>query len=772
MVCSVSNLTGSFGSCAQDIVASDFNKDSVFWYIEKEDSIYNFKLSLCPYLSATPLKIIYPEIEALNLKTFEKVKSFPPFNANDEQSFPSLLPFSLYNLPSGAEYNIKSIDQPVLSYNSINNIFDLSFIGRFPAGVDNLAIFNYRFLKNSQTVNPYAINVYTPNQFIFSTNFADGYFSKYLDIQTYPKSIGFYVLPLSVSYLDYPCNYYPPCEDITAVHNLSNDSLKFNSASLNTLSTFANNVTFLNYVCGFTPQKDIEIVFDAAAYYFNNEKNLGTVVSSNICAARTVSIINQTGVGEGFCVYFYQLTSFNNFIGSGPATCLGYAPGSAVDVDSVNGSPMMFPYGMYGGYLGLGFDIGGGFCTRLDGKNVTGSSYPDTVQPNTITLRSSQKDNFKVLHTTDDLSEFNLVLAQEVSSVEEIEFKTYKVVLENYGKRIRASVLDCISNDFIDIFCYDVTFDNSCDTFPTILFPGISFSTSEKTCNFEIKNVSFIGTLANNDADACGRVKIPTPTPTCPVIYLTLTPTPTPSITPTITPTVTPTKTVTPTVTPTTTVTPTPTVTPAKTVTPTKTLPPTATPTITPTPTVTSTSGATPTPTTTITPTPTTTSAVTPTVTPTLTPTMTITPTPTPSSLDSCYDSQTPDAGTPGGDTYLCDFLNCKLYQTRWINTTDIPSRGGADITKIFRYLITRLTTHSSISSTNNFGGYITSTYYYVNITESAPSGAVVGNLEVSCYRTSDNAEIFHIDDLYYLKDDSVCESAIDITNFCIYQYV
>jgi len=39
MVCSVPNLTGSFGSCAQDIVASDFNKDSVFWYIEKEDAV-------------------------------------------------------------------------------------------------------------------------------------------------------------------------------------------------------------------------------------------------------------------------------------------------------------------------------------------------------------------------------------------------------------------------------------------------------------------------------------------------------------------------------------------------------------------------------------------------------------------------------------------------------------------------------------------------------------------------------------------------------------
>ena len=39
MVCNVPNITGSFGNCAQDIVAHDFNQDSVFWYIEKEDFV-------------------------------------------------------------------------------------------------------------------------------------------------------------------------------------------------------------------------------------------------------------------------------------------------------------------------------------------------------------------------------------------------------------------------------------------------------------------------------------------------------------------------------------------------------------------------------------------------------------------------------------------------------------------------------------------------------------------------------------------------------------
>lgn len=751
MVCSVPNVTGSFGSCAQDIVADDFNKDSVFWYIEKEDSVYNFKLTLCPYLSATPLKIVYPEIEIFNLKTFQKNFAFPPFNTVDEQSFPSLLPFSVNSLPSGAEYNIKSIDQPVLSYNSINNIFDLSFIGRFPAGVEGLTIFNYRFLKNNQTVNPYAINVYTPNQFIFSSNFADGYFSPFLDLQTYPKSVGFYVLPLSVNTIDYPCNYEPPCQSITAVHNLAHDSLKFNSASVDTLSTFGNNVTFLNYICGFNPNKDIQIVFDAAAYYFVGEQSLGTVNSNDICSARTVAPYTQAGVGEGFCVYFYQLTSSKDFIGSGPSTCLGYAPATAVDVDILNGTPMSFPFGMYGGYLGLGFDISGDYCTRLEGKNSTGSAYPDTQQPNTITLRSSQNENFNVLHTTDDLIQHNLTLAQQVSSVNDVRFNTYKVVLDNYSKRIRASVLDCLTQEFVDIFCYEVSFSNNCDNFPTILFPGISFSTGSFACNFEIKNVSFIGELAPSNADACDRVNIPTPTPTCPLFLLSPTPTPTSSVTPTVTPTNTPTSTVTPTVTPTPSITPS--ITPTQTVTPTSTVTPTPTltPLYSPTPTSSVTPTVTPTNTVTVTPT------VTPTrtLTPTPTPTLTVTPTPT-TALSTTYCWFTPQTFI-----YLSSFSTCRAYYTGpygVINSSDIITRGGVDLAKILKFIFNRLTTVTDIASTNTWGSYgTTTTNYYVDYTYDSGNNDYL----VDIYRTSDNVNIASISSLSFLSDNAAEESFI-----------
>ncbi len=97
MACSVTSLTGSFGSCSTDILASNFNKDSVFWYIENEDSVYNFKLTLSPFLSSTPIKILYPEVEIINVKTLSKTISFPPFNASNPDTFASLLDFSFCN---------------------------------------------------------------------------------------------------------------------------------------------------------------------------------------------------------------------------------------------------------------------------------------------------------------------------------------------------------------------------------------------------------------------------------------------------------------------------------------------------------------------------------------------------------------------------------------------------------------------------------------------------------------------------------------------------
>ena len=93
MVCTVTNLTGDFGNCSQDINVSNFNKDSVFWYIEQENSVYNFKLTLSPYLSATPLKLVYPEIEIYNLDTFNKSRAFPPFFNSEQDTYASLINF-------------------------------------------------------------------------------------------------------------------------------------------------------------------------------------------------------------------------------------------------------------------------------------------------------------------------------------------------------------------------------------------------------------------------------------------------------------------------------------------------------------------------------------------------------------------------------------------------------------------------------------------------------------------------------------------------------
>ena len=148
MDCLGSVLSGSFGTCSQVIDANDFNKDSVFWYIEKEDTVYNFNLTLFPFLSSTPIKLIYPRVDNYNLKTLNKERSFPLVNVNDPQLLPSLMPFSLGS--TYLELNIQKTDEPVISFDAINNIFDLSFIGRLPIGLEGVVVFNYRFKKKGR----------------------------------------------------------------------------------------------------------------------------------------------------------------------------------------------------------------------------------------------------------------------------------------------------------------------------------------------------------------------------------------------------------------------------------------------------------------------------------------------------------------------------------------------------------------------------------------------------------------------------------------------
>lgn len=707
MACSVSPiLSGSFGSCSVDIEESNFNKDSTFWYIENENSVYNFKLTLCPYLSATPLKIFYPVVEVIDVQSFQKTLAFPPFNQYLPSTYNSLLDFSFCNQENGAEYNIVSIDEPVVSFNSVDNIFDFSFIGRFREGINAFSIFNYRFLKNNQILNPYSVNVYSPNQLIFSTNFAEGYLSPLLDIQTYPKSVGPYLYPQpNLDYNtcpveDYPCPYVPPCQDITVAHNLQNKTLKFNSNSFNALSTFAHNVTFLNYISGLDPQKEITIIFDAAAYYYtSNDKYLTTYNSSNICNARLVGENTSATPGEGFCVYFYQLTSYKDFIGSGPNSCFGYAPGSAVMVDETNGYYLNFNQGMYGGYAGVGFDIGGNFSTYTDGKTVSGS--PVSSYPNTITIRAGQYEKFEVLQTTNNLNQYNLSLVQAISSIDDLKFNTYRVILDNSANRIKVGVLDCVTNEFVDVCCQELNYQINCDQFPSILFTGLSFSTGSNACHFELKNYSVVGrSIVPEVGDACGRTHINTPTPTCPLVFVTNTPTPTSS------------ETTTPTPTPTKTTTPTPTITRTPQKSPTPTTSPTPTPTVTTTPTVT--------PTNTITPTPT----VTPTngfIAASPTPTTTVTPTVTPSSTPPKSGGKTLCLITPTDNgIYLQSWNACRAYIKRELDAQLPPVNGAySDIWKILQYINFRMPIIQNIGTqavgVNTWGGFgTTKQSYYV----------------------------------------------------------
>ena len=354
-------------------------------------------------------------------------------------------------------------------------------------------------------------------------------------------------------------------------------------------------------------------------YYFSSSNKTSLVVID-----RTIDTSKDYIVTFDYCCYGTGLSGSEGFglffVDNQVANYYGGGIGPGLGVTALTGlstiQPSNFPYfkkfpGIDKTQFVIGFDVSGMFGADL--YNRGGNIEP---LPNTISLRSSTSDNFKLLYTTANLasSAFSEPINLYEQSTAGNNFKTFRVRITNLGKTVIIDHKDSTAQKFTNVLKYDLP-----TIVPSTVFPAIGFGAGNNAAysmNLRIKNINVNGFFLT-----------PTPTPT---ITPTNTVTPTMTVTPTVTPTITPTNTRTPTVTPTNTRTPTitPTITPTETVTPTITPTETVTPTITPTETVTPTI----TPTETVTPTITPTETVTPTITPTetVTPTPTLTPTRTP----------------------------------------------------------------------------------------------------------------------------------------------
>ena len=160
-------------------------KISTVWFNENENIVFFCKTVLFNELSATNVKIIYPEIYYLDINSLEYNRIYPLIS-KDMLTFNELREFSLSG--NFINVNIVEIDKPLFSYNEDTGTYSISYLGRDIANVFYVfkVFFKYvdgRITNISNTMFKLATDVDT-------TNFANALSSEYIGYNILGASVG------------------------------------------------------------------------------------------------------------------------------------------------------------------------------------------------------------------------------------------------------------------------------------------------------------------------------------------------------------------------------------------------------------------------------------------------------------------------------------------------------------------------------------------------------------------------------------------------------
>lgn len=124
----------------------NLNKFSTRFFNEKNKTVTFVVLDQAPSLSASNFKSLFPNIYVYNIGNNITTKVYPKPNTNVENLF------NLSNVfTESCNFNIVKIQNPVLTYNSFNDIYKLTFIGEDNNGLFH--VFDYGFyLYDTQAV--------------------------------------------------------------------------------------------------------------------------------------------------------------------------------------------------------------------------------------------------------------------------------------------------------------------------------------------------------------------------------------------------------------------------------------------------------------------------------------------------------------------------------------------------------------------------------------------------------------------------------------------
>ena len=310
-------------------------------------------------------------------------------------------------------------------------------------------------------------------------------------------------------------------------------------------------ITYNPKYVAYDPEYTIRVDFTARSFTVPSPTAYGGTQSVGNSATRWIQQWTPAGAGEGFCLSFFKNPDRGTYIvPNGIGSTLGYAiadfssnevAGTAhstvglferrnwnpnnggADIGNVGGNVGnigSINAGEYNtiiegtpaeSFLGVGFDIGGNFASTSEDKKgwVNGTSY--TATPCSVGLRGSSYYATQVL-TAVAMSAVGNTVPMHTSAVS-AQFVDYRVDLSNRGTKVTVYNKLTSATDYNTILEFRLnvgvgTAYNAWSGLQTaeeieknILPPlnvGLSFTTSDKTANFELQKFEVTGVKISN----------------------------------------------------------------------------------------------------------------------------------------------------------------------------------------------------------------------------------------------------------------------------------
>ena len=473
---------------------------SDYWYIDKSREFLVCEISAVsgdtvPCLGE--LVAYVPYVYSIDKDTNKKTLLYPSTTAVQltSNNTSGVEIFTLVQ-DCSADVNFAELSKPLWAYNKESDLYNVTFLGKYAASSDGFAILSYVFQYVKDSMH------FVGGKLILPENKRSGAEYNFINGRINKKYF------ISGNTLDSKGGIFedfrrPPDYRLQPVHR--DNDLKFNIIDLDTTGTAvtANSSIPFAFSGGFIAQRAedipfrtsncIRVDFRAKSYSLDDQIGFVSTLSTDPpSATRFFSTQTLTGTpGEGFCVFFYEhLDENNNSVDvqlDGVGSSMGYSPASAMIVES-GSIPFEYSGISLSGYFAVAFDIGGNFCTTLDGKPdgyADGVTFSQTVC--SIGIRGSKENNYKALSQSSTIT--SVPFHETVSAASAATYKDFRVELTKSGKEIIVLAKEATDSTYTELHRLNMaTLAGHSFTIPPKVKVGLCSTNSLSVFNFELNS--------------------------------------------------------------------------------------------------------------------------------------------------------------------------------------------------------------------------------------------------------------------------------------------